>query len=78
MFLFLVSIYKSRKALQSHVALGIGNFAEYPQSQQSFIFCFNSVRKAVLQDIVLVAITLSKTAISKTTDYVKHSLDIIK
>lgn len=33
---FLDSIYKSRNALQSQVALEIGNFAEFPQSQQKF------------------------------------------
>lgn len=36
MFHFLDSIYKSRNALQSQVALGIGNFVEFPQSQQKF------------------------------------------
>lgn len=37
MFHFLDSIYKGRNVLQSQVALGIGNFAEFPQSQQKFL-----------------------------------------
>lgn len=36
MFHFVDSIYKSINALQSQVALGIGNFAEFSQSQQKF------------------------------------------